>query len=134
MEIKVKKLILIFALLANAILLYSQAKLTDSAISSQRGLLKDYALCKCVNYGFKEDNLLKKDFSATVLVEQLDYNPEVFVILDSLMKKFAYTIPISKYADEMGKRGVMINCINYYNSKEFDSLINGFDHYLQVEK
>lgn len=128
-----RQIIFISIFIIKATSLYSQVENKNNAIIKQRILLKEYALCKCLNYGFANDSLLKKDFSTTVLVEQLSYSPHAYFIIDSLMKKFTDSIPISKYVDAEGKRGIMINCIDYYNSKELGSYIRRLDKYLLIK-
>lgn len=131
MEIKIMTRILFLSFfVAASASLYSQVKNADSLVNKQRIFLKEYALCKCIDHGFKEDHLLKKDFSLTVLIEQLNYDPKAYLLVDSLIKRFVDSISVSKYLDTKGKRGVMINCIDYYNSKEFDLFIKELDKYL----
>jgi hypothetical protein len=122
-----KKLFFISLLIGNSVGLYSQVGKLDSIKVRQRYLLKEYALCECLNYGFRQDSLMKYDFSMSVIFEQLSYRTETYLILDSLIKGFVDSIIPSKYADTKGKRGIMNNCIDYYNSKKFNLFIKKFD-------
>jgi hypothetical protein len=107
-----------------------------SNITSQRLLLKDYALCKCLGYGFKNDSLQLKDHSLTVLTEQLYYSLETLEYIDSLMLNFADSIPLGSHSDTNGervRRGIMLNCFEYYNSKKLDLLIRRLDKDLHFD-
>src|SRR6516225_9428447 len=94
----------------------------------QRTLLEKYAFCKCLVYGFPTDSLTSKDFSISVLVEQLDYPIKVYAKVDSAAKQFAKSIPESNYGDTKGKMGIMLNCIEFYSGKKLDSLIRLYDY------
>ncbi len=95
----------------------------DSLQIRQQRLLKDYFLCSCIDYGFKVDSLfINKDHSMTVYVELLDYDYDDIRRVNLYAKQIIDTkVPISNYS---GKRGVLINCIEFYRGAELDSLIN----------
>ena len=128
-----RKTIIISLFIIKASSLYSQAEIKYNDIIKQRMLLREYALCKCLDYGFANDSLLKKDFSVAVLVEQLNYSPQAYFIIDSLMRNFADSIHSSRYIDALGKKGVMVNCIDYYNGRDLSLYIRRLDKYLHIK-
>jgi|SRR6516225_179062 hypothetical protein len=109
----------------------AQANKDYAYLSNQRALLHKYAFCKCLGYGFPKESLNSKDFSLTILMEQLEYPLSVYMKVDSIAKIFAESIQESNYQDTRGKKGVMVNCIDFYIGKKLDSLIKSFDPSLQ---
>ena len=104
-----------------------QRQYADSAISkdkSQQSLWKDYVLCSCLEYGFKEDSLANKDFSAGLLLEMMEYSLEDKTSLDSAAKAFVDTIPVANAEGAVGKRGIMVNCLDYYRSPQLNAMVS----------
>ncbi|KIC94443.1 hypothetical protein [Flavihumibacter solisilvae] len=110
----------IFLLLSLSFSVISQFRNDDK--KKQIKLIKDYALCDCIDEGFRDDSLHFKDFSATVIVEQISINPEGLDVIEDNVDSFISRLKPSEYLDTKGMRGVMINCIDYYNSDELDKL------------
>ncbi len=127
MEIRIKKMLSWAFIIFLPICTLGQKIGASNELTLQRELLMDYGLCKCLNFGFSKDSLLKKDYSTTVLVEQLNYSPETLTYLDSVIKIYTDSFLESSYQDVRGKKGVMINCIEYYKSREFKLLVQRFD-------
>lgn len=100
------------------------SSISDSTLLTNRQILKDFFLCKCIDNGFKENNIFKSDHSVSVLVEMADYRAEAFASVDSLAKTIART-PVSNLT---GRRGLLINCIDYYNAKQLDDFVKGLDN------
>ena len=102
--------------------------INDSTLQNKHKWLKDYALCSCIRYCFKEDDSIKNDLTFTVLEGISDYgNPKVYNIIDSASKKASLSIEPSQIADFLGKKALLLGCINYYESAKLDSLVKSFD-------
>ena len=95
----------------------------NKTVAKQQQMLKDYFLCSCIDYGFKDDSLFFKDHTLTVYTEMLDYNYNDIQRIDHLAEKIASEIPMSNYS---GKRGIFGNCMDYYRSRKLDKLIKSF--------
>jgi hypothetical protein len=96
----------------------------DSTSQNKRKWLKEYALCSCIKYSFKDDTAIKNDLSFTVYKEITDYgNLAVYRTMDSISKIAAFDIKPSQIADYNGKKALLLGCIEYYQSKKLDSII-----------
>lgn len=129
MDTKIKRSILVIGIITSVILSAcgqttskSATIKGDSLQIKQQQMLKDYFLCSCIDYGFKEDSLfIKKDHSMTVYTELMDYEYDDIQKVKQYAKRIVdNTIPTSNYS---GKRGILGSCIEYYRGKELDSLI-----------
>ena len=89
-------------------------------------MLKDYALCRCI-MEVSNDDSIKHDISFSILTELADYHIKAMNGIDSLTKKVVLNIEPAQIADYNGKKPYLLGCINYYKSKQLDSLIRTFD-------
>jgi len=87
---------------------------------------RDYVLCRCMELGFRSDSLFKNDLSTGI------YNDITLLTmhfngakqkLDSLAKHRADNIAPSQIADHEGRKAIMLECIDYYNSKKLEQEI-----------
>jgi hypothetical protein len=106
----------------------------DSILQNKHKWLKDYALCSCIKYAFKEDDSIKNDLTFSVLIGISDYGyPRVYHIIDSASKKAALSIEPSQIVDFDGKKALLLGCINYYESAQLDSLVKSFDSMMSAK-
>lgn len=89
---------------------------------SKKTLLKEYALCKCLNYAYN-DSSSKNDISAGVYREIAGYGFETYDMIDSLAQKVADSIKPSQIFDHNGKKAIEMNCIAFYRSRQLDSFV-----------
>lgn len=81
---------------------------------------RDYALCKCLQFGYDNPEILKEDISTGVY---MDFSQHTLAFhgtsqkLDSLARLVADSIQPSQIADYGGKKAVMLDCIEFYNSE-----------------
>jgi len=82
---------------------------------------RDYVLCRCMEFGFGNDSLFKNDLSTGIYNDitlfSMHFNGAK-QRLDSLAKHRADSITHSQIADHEGRKAVMLECIDYYNSKK----------------
>lgn len=101
----------------------------QESVANKHKWLKDYALCSCIKYCFKEDTIIKNDLSFAVYHEISDYsNATIYRTIDSLSKDAALNIEPSQIADHNGRKALLQGCINFYESKKLDSIVNSFDN------
>lgn len=89
-------------------------------------MLKEYALCSCIRE-ISNDDSIKNDISFSILAELTDYHQKAMHGIDSLTEKVVLTFEPAQIADYNGKKPYMLQCINYYKSKQLDSIIRTFD-------
>ena len=94
----------------------------DSIITTQRLLLKNYALCKCLLNKFPQDSL-QNDGTLEGYLELGQYGNLAYETVDSFVKNEAS----QKYASKYKKNLYIMRCIDIYNSKSLDSLIRSLD-------
>lgn len=102
------------------------AQKVDSSSVKKQQMLKDYFLCSCIDYGFKEDSLFFKDASMTVYSEMLDYDYNDIQKVKQFAKQKIDEGKVMKgetSADVKADRAVFGSCIEYYRGKELDRLI-----------
>jgi hypothetical protein len=95
----------------------------DSLITTQRLLLKNYALYKCLLDKFPQDSLLN-DGTLEGYLELGQYGNPAYETIDSFVKNEAS----QKYASKYKKTLYIMRCIDIYNSKSLDSLIKTLDN------
>lgn len=97
----------------------SQAQMSKSV------LYKQYALCHCIKVAYKDDSINLKDISEAIYQELSDYTimGEKARMLDSFSVAKAKQIKPSQIADYNGRRAVLSDCIQFYHSKQLDSLV-----------
>ena len=128
---QMKKFFIIMGILIASVSAFSQTKMSDSLLKKQRKLFKEYGLCKCLFYGFGKDSLDKQDFSASLIRERLNYPIVAIQKLDAMAKRYTDSIPTSNYIDTKGKKGVILNCLEFYESHHLNEFINGYDSKLE---
>ena len=104
---------------------------TDTVLVSQRQLMKDYALCRCITKAYNMDSAINNDISLSFYHEELLYPENMQAVVDSLSDEIANSIVPSKYPDYKGKRAVIYICTDFYKSVKLDSLIKSFDHVIK---
>lgn len=94
--------------------------------TNQAAALKDYAFCKCVEYGFMQDSISLNDISIPIIFELSDYSIPLNKRqkIDSLAKKIAQSITKQQVADYGNKRKILLDCLNFYRGKELEKLIS----------
>lgn len=111
----------------------STVQKVDSASLKQQQMLKDYFLCSCIDYGFKEDSLFFKDASLSVYTELLYYDYNDIQRVKQFAKQKVDDGKAMKgetSADVKADRAVFGRCIEYYRGKELDKLIKS----MQIKK
>jgi hypothetical protein len=88
--------------------------------------LKDYAVCKCLYYGYEKDSVIKKDISTGILASIADHAPYVYETIDSISLQIANSIKPYKISEYGNKKAVLLHCMEFYRSKKLDSIINKF--------
>lgn len=97
----------------------------DTSIIKERSNLKKYALCKCLEYKFQNDSIIQKDGSLEGYLERGSYGNNAYDLIDSFVIKATKISYASKYK----KKLALMRCIDIYDSKELDSLINSLDSF-----
>jgi len=81
---------------------------------------RDYALCKCLEYGYDNPAIFSEDISKGVYMDitlhTLAFNG-TDKKLDSLARSTADSIQPSQILDYEGRKAVMLHCIRFYNSE-----------------
>lgn len=99
--------------------------------SEKRQWMKEYALCSCLSLIAKQDTAIQDDISKSIYVEITDYTRtdknNIYNAVDSLASKAIKSINPTQIADYEGRKPYMKSCIEFYQSKELDSLIRHYD-------
>ncbi|HEY8928350.1 MAG TPA: hypothetical protein VIM55_04115 [Mucilaginibacter sp.] len=104
-----------------------QAKIQDTTYQVKYKLFKEYALCSCMKYAFKDDTIMQNDISFTIYHQITDESPEWYKSIDSLSKIAASRIEPSQIADYNGKKPRLQGCITYAQGMQLDSLLRSLD-------
>jgi hypothetical protein len=105
--------------------------LTKNSLTDSRQLLRDYAVCTCIVLHKSERDIWRKDLSLSLLRDLGDYNYKAYAYIDSITKIFLSQMPEpdpNKSPNE--QKGMLLACIDYYNSKELWQIIVEMDKYL----
>ena|SRR5690554_4617188 len=82
---------------------------------------RDYALCKCLEYGYDNPAIFREDISRGVYMDitlhTLAFNG-TDKKLDSVARSAADSIQPFQILDYEGKKAVMLHCIEFYNSAQ----------------
>lgn len=105
--------------------------LRDSNVIKQRELLRGYALCSCIQEGYKKDSAVQNDISASWYLNMLLYKDSILQLVRSNAREYASLILPSQYPDYKGKRAVLFLCTQYVNTSSMDSLLKSFDTTLE---
>ena len=100
-----------------------------------RKILKDYAVCKCIELYVKSEDW-KIDPSLSLLsVTDLGYNYkwQAYSFVDSVLKKFIEDMP-GPEGTYYNHKGMLLHCIMFYNSKYLNDVVTGADKYLIKNK
>ncbi|AMM51650.1 hypothetical protein TH61_11340 [Rufibacter sp. DG15C] len=91
----------------------------------QQQLRKDYALCMCLRKTYSKETASKiqeEDITRGVLIDISDLYV-LYLKLDSLAQEASNRITPSVISDHEGKSFVLLNCLNFYRSKELDKFV-----------
>jgi hypothetical protein len=105
-------------------------KITNERLIDERIKLKNYAFCQCLRHLSKSDSLLIKDGSAASYFETGAYNIYAYEMIDSITKN----INLKSYKSKEGKTLIIMKCLDFYNSKELDKIIEELDKELIVQR
>ncbi len=98
----------------------------SDVIIEQRQLLKEYALCNCIQYGYKNIEV-KTDISISIYYEQLLYGESIIKKIEDLSKQAVDSILPSSVTDYNFKKPIIASCIAFYKSEKLDSTIKKYD-------
>jgi|GEM_PF-3273909 len=96
------------------------------AVKEQRRMLKDFTFYRCLEHSSICDNPM--DISGSEIVELSDYSFDVFNKIDSIAKE--YILKYNYKTKQTDKNMLLKYCLDFYNSKNLDSIINTFDYEL----
>lgn len=99
----------------------------DTLLTSQRKLLKAYALCSCIVHAYPGDTALAADVSLSFYHEQSLYGERPLFAVDSAARRLAASIRPSAYPDYRGRKPAIYACMEFYHSQLLDSLVKTFD-------
>jgi hypothetical protein len=135
-DIKTLKYAVNFKYLIYIALCYSCGNINSSVINKKPfkdskinkiELIRENALCQCIYEGFKKNNLQEWDNSTWGNAELCECDPRIFIKTDSLARKFARYIrpmdPVNTPNDDTLKKPIIASCMDFYRSKQLDSLI-----------
>lgn len=91
-----------------------------------RSVLKKLAFCKCVQY-YSHADIWRKDASVSLLKETADYDVMGLLYIDSIAKLFVKSMP---YSDLTEQKGMLLHCIDFYNSRKLSEIVIYADKYL----
>jgi len=105
-------------------------ELTPEELSAERLKLKNYALCECLFYVYKEyDSLWIRDGSTAGYFETSHYAIDVYETVRTRAEAVNREVYKSYDNSPLG----LMKCLDFYNSRELDSLIKSFDSEIIVE-
>jgi len=105
-------------------------ELTPEELATERLKLKNYAFCECLGHVFPgQDSLWIKDGSTAGYRETSHYDIDIYDTVRSRAEEFSKKIYESYNNSPLG----LMKCLDFYNSRELDSLIVSFDVYLKVK-
>lgn len=102
----------------------------STIILQQRELLKEYALCQCLYYGFKEEGISQNDISLSFYNELSLYSNVAQSRIDSISKIVVNSIAPSNHIDYKGKKAIIYTCMQFYKSNVLDSLVKSLDNHI----
>ena len=98
----------------------------DNSTISNRKLLKKMGLCRCVYY-YSNSDVWRQDASISLLTEIGDYSAQGYYYMDSIARIFVKSMP---YSELTNNKGMLLHCVEFYNSKKLDELVIYADKYL----
>ncbi len=123
-------LIVLFILLRWNCLGQCNNRSIDDKLIEERRNLKNYAFCQCLRHELKSDSLFIKDGSSSGYFEIGAYDIKVYEMIDSITKY----INSNKYKSYGGKTLGIMKCLDFYNGKELENIINNFDKYIIMQR
>ena len=105
-------------------------ELLAKKVMNERQNLKKYAFCQCLLHVYEKDTLLLKDGSSAGYFELGAYNIEVYNSIDSAALDYSKKIYKSKNDSPLG----MMKCLDFYNSKELEEIVESFDKEIDKQK
>ncbi|SMC73693.1 hypothetical protein SAMN04488101_102587 [Pedobacter nyackensis] len=105
----------------------STDKPPGTSVESRRQWLKDYAFCSCLSYANTADSTYSNDISMGIYRDISAYNQDAYDAVDNLSKITASKISPSVIADYEEKKPILKSCLEYYQSKTLDSLVNKYE-------
>lgn len=96
----------------------------SSKTDATKDLIKEYALCKCIQFAMPNDSSVKNDLSPSVYREMMLYSYSELSFIDSLARKAAFSIAPSPIQDLQGRRSVLMSCISFYKGRQLDSVVS----------
>ena len=100
----------------------------NARLENARLELRKYAFSGCMHMKYPSFDSLMNDGSSAGYFELSDYNLFAFEKVDSLVQTLKGQRLASKHNKELG----MMSCLNFYESEDLKSFINGLDDYLIV--
>jgi hypothetical protein len=80
-----------------------------------------------VAFALPKDSAIQNDISITAYHDISNYTQESYVLVRTVTKKFSDSIKPSVIGDHENKRGVLIDCMRFYQSNYLDSLVRTLD-------
>lgn len=104
-------------------------KTTSSSLNIREQMLrlKGYAFCNCVSFALSKDSSIQNDISIAAYHDITNYTKESYDLVRSIAKSVSDSIKPSVIGDHDNKRGVLIDCMLFHQSKYLDSLVRSLD-------
>lgn len=99
----------------------------NDSIVEQRQLLKDFALCSCLRFGYGTDSAVYKDITVSIYYNQLLYADSSINKVEDFAKAYSRSIKTSEEYDYQNKKPILFSCLLFYKSKLLDSLVKTLD-------
>jgi hypothetical protein len=99
----------------------------DSVVIRQRQLLRNVAFCSCISAAYPADSVLRNDGSLSGYFQTGSYGTNTFLAINEAAMKYIKAAK-NKYNSIDGQPLGMMKCLDWYNSKELDSLVRNFDN------
>ena len=78
-------------------------------------------------FALPKDSAIQNDISITAYHDISNYTQESYVLVRTVAKNFSDSIKPSVIRDHENKRGVLIDCMRFYQSNYLDSLVRTLD-------
>jgi hypothetical protein len=98
----------------------------DSAIIIQRQLLKEFALCNCLRFGYPNSDIYT-DISISIYFNQLLYGQSIINKITEISKQEVETVKPLENFDYKGKKPIFLSCMEFYKSNRLDSIVRASD-------
>jgi hypothetical protein len=101
----------------------SKSSENDSLLTEERLKLRKYAFCKCLMEKYPADSFLLRDGSLQGYIETGSYGSHAYEVIDSFIQKKSSVSYKSKYSRSL----YLMRCLDIYEDKELELLINNLD-------